>query len=68
MGRDAYISSFAGTSEGDTEIVYSKDNDYVVKISGRNNSNYEFTITDGEAIYEFNYSFNNGKAIIELEK
>ena len=66
---EVYVSSFTGTAQGNVEII-SKDGKFQsVKINGRNNGKYTFTLLDETGNeYSFEYHYDKELKTIVLNK
>ena len=63
------VTSFSGTAQGDVEVVTSTDEIHSIRVNGRKNAKYEFTITDeSEREYTFEYYYDKNSESIVLNK
>ena len=63
------LDSFKGTAEGDVEVVNSSDDIHSIKIIGRKNAKYEFTLTDdSNKEYNFEYYFDKAKNTVVIKR
>ena len=66
LTETAEITSFSGSGDGNAEIASREYN--TVKVSGKGNNTYNFTIDDGNGnSYDFEYKFNQISKEIKLE-
>lgn len=66
---DLQVTFFSGTAEGNVEIVSSTDDVHSVKINGRKNGKYKFTVTDeAEKEYSFRYYYDKRTKSVVLKK
>ena len=66
---DIQITYFSGTAQGNVELAVSTDEIHSVKINGRKNGKYEFTITDEDNNeYTFSYHYDKDTKSIVLDK
>ena len=66
LTETAEITSFSGSGDGNAEIASREYN--TVKVSGKGNNTYNFTINDGNGnSYDFEYKFNQISKEIKLE-
>ena len=62
------VTSFSGTDKGNVEVITSTDEIHSIKISGRENSKYNFVLTDEENNnYSFEYYYDNDSKSVLLE-
>lgn len=63
------VTYYSGTARGNVEVVTSTDEIHSIKISGRKNGKYEFTITDESGKdYSFKYYYDNKSKSVVLKK
>ena len=63
------VTSFSGTAQGDVVVVTSTDEIHSIRVNGRKNAKYEFTITDeSEKEYTFEYFYDKNSESIVLNK
>ena len=66
---EVYISEFAGTKQGDVTIASKVDDVYTLKLNGRKNGKYTFTLTDSsEKEYSFEYHYDEELKTIVLNR
>ena len=66
LTEKAEVTSFSGSTNGNAEIVSIEYN--TVKLSGKGNNTYNFTIDDGNGnSYDFKYYFDSNTKEIKLE-
>ena len=63
------VSSYSGTKKGNVEIINSTDEIYSIKINGRKNGKYSFTVTDeAQNEYSFEYYYDKDTESVILNK
>ena len=63
------VTYFSGTAQGNVEVISSSDEVHSIKINGRKNGKYEFTIIDEEDNeYSFEYYYDKNSESIILNK
>ncbi len=63
------VSSFSGTDEGNVEVITSTDEIHSIKVNGRRNGKYSFSIIDeSENEYFFEYYYDNEIKSIVVNK
>lgn len=63
------LTSWAGTAQGEVEVIKSDDGKYSLKIIGRKNEEYEFTLTDeAETDFTFEYYYDKESSSFVLNK
>ncbi len=64
LSKDAIITSFTG-EKGEAKLVEFNDT-YNVKLNGKKDKEYTFTVKDGDKEYTFTYSFNKKDSTINF--
>ena len=63
------VTYYSGTAKGDVQVINSSDEYHTVKLNGRKNGKYEFTLTDeANNSYSFEYYYNNETKSVELNR
>ena len=63
------VSSYSGTKKGNVEIINSTDEIHSIKINGRKNGKYSFTVTDeAQNEYSFKYYYDKDTESVILNK
>lgn len=64
---DPFISFYAGEGEGSVELI-PNDDGYTVKLEGLKGKKYQFSITDDEAVYGFEYYYDDTNQSVIIKK
>lgn len=63
------VSSYSGTAKGNVQVINGDENIHSVKLNGRRNGKYNFTVTDKEGNkYSFEYYYDKDSESIVLNK
>ncbi len=63
------VTYYTGTAEGDVQVINSSDEYHTVKLNGRKNGKYKFTLTDeADNEYSFEYYFDESENTIILNR
>lgn len=66
MSDDPFVSYFSGDN-GQVELVHDGEG-YAVKFNGIKGKKYQFSITDGEEVYEFEFYYDKTNQVVTVEK
>lgn len=64
---DPYISFYTGEDQGSVELI-PNDEGYTIKLTGIKGKKYQFSITDDEAVYAFEFYYDSASQSMIIEK
>lgn len=65
--NEPFISYFSGEANGDA-ILSQNEGKYVIKLNGIKGKKYRFDITDGDAVYEFEFHYDDTSQSVVVAK